>query len=189
MLVSSARHLTHGALLVAASAFLVGRAHAQSTAPRPIEVGVDGGIAHGISTGTTVLTLPGQQLRVGFFRSDVVSIEPALALNYGRGRRFNSLAVRGELGVLYHLAPDRTARQPYLRPFVGLDFSRFETKDGPGGQATDGSSGNVEFGAGVGVKLPVTSRLTVRVEGSYSRSGLSGWGVLGLSTGISFYAR
>ena len=189
MPVSSPRHRPHGALLAIASTLLVGYAGAQPTASRPIEVGVDGGITYGLGSGTMVVTLPGQQLRVGFFRSDVVSIEPAAALNYGRGRRFNSLTVRGELGVLYHLSPDRTARQTYVRPFVGLDYNRFETEDGPGGQPTDGSSGNSELGVGVGVKLPVTSRLTVRLEGSYSRSDLSGSGVLGLTTGISFYAR
>jgi hypothetical protein len=189
MLTSSTPDLTRGALLVIASVLVAGHARAQPAAPRPIEVGVDGSIAHGIRSGTTVLTLPGQQLRVGFFRSDVVSVEPAVALNYGRGRRFNSLAVRGELGVLYHLSPDRTARQPYVRPFVGLDYNRFANDNGPGGQPIDGSSGSSEVGVGVGVKLPVTSRLTVRVEGSYSNGFNSGWGVLGLSTGISFYAR
>jgi opacity protein-like surface antigen len=112
-----------------------------------------------------------------------------MGLAYARGRRFNSLAIRGELGVLYHLSPDRTARQPYFRPFVALDYDRHTSDNGPGGEPADGSGGSLELGGGVGVKLPVTSRLTVRLEGSYSRFSLSGWGVLGLSTGISFYAR
>ena len=67
-------------------------------ASRPIELGIDGGIMIGFDDpNVTVVSLPVQAFRVGFFMTDRVEIEPRLT--------FNSISGGGNrLGILFGLS-------------------------------------------------------------------------------------
>jgi hypothetical protein len=114
----------------------------------PIEFGVDGGVTIGFDDpSTTVVSIP-QAVRVGFFMTDRVSLEPRFSFNsFSQG----GVSVRSyalELGALFHPGGYRTGSRIYIRPFVGVE--------GVGG--TGGSDNDVYLGGGVGVKLPFADR-------------------------------
>lgn len=170
--------------VVALAVLSVGGA-ATAAAQRPIELGVDAGVMFDLDDPkTTALSIPVQGIRAGFFMSDKLSIEPAVAFNWIKASgedAFSTLAL--DAGVLYHLSADASRSQLYVRPVAGV------TRFGGGGEST--SQFNV--GGGIGVKLPMSERMKLRLEGSL-RHGLesddmpSGTAA-GLTIGFSFLTR
>src|SRR6476620_11060983 len=111
-------------VVLAATAILAIALPSAAQAQNPIEIGIDGGIGTNFdSPRSTSLSIPLQQLRVGFFTSPRVSIEPFGALNYGRIEGSTFTNVNFGVGGLYHFGAARSAPQPYVRPFVQLDHN------------------------------------------------------------------
>jgi hypothetical protein len=182
------------AALVAACALAASDAHAQRGAKLPVELGIDGGVTFGLDDPkVTQITIPGQRFRIGFFMSDAVSLEPAVALNYLSADDVSSTDFAGELGVLLHAAPGASGSRFYVRPFAGFDYVRFHDD-----RATNGGSSSAtrtDIGAGVGIKTPIASRLHARFEANFAHRfddsdvGDNSGNQLGLRAGLSFYTR
>jgi hypothetical protein len=123
-------------------------ADAQRRTSRPIEFGVDGGITIGFDDpNTTVVSIP-QAIRVGFFMTDRVSLEPRLNFDSFSQGGGSLRTYAAELGALFHPGGYRTGSRIYIRPFVGVE--------GVGGSGPDDDDFYV--GGGVGVKLPFWDR-------------------------------
>ena len=149
---------------------------AQASGPRrPIELGVDAALAYESSDAVDgiSLTVPVPRLRVGFFLTDAVSLEPSLQFHYARSTVENPITgdertVSGsnyelDFGLLYHFSTDRAQKQVYIRPLIGINgFSSGDDDDDD-----DTSASQVVFGVGLGVKLPSTNRLATRLEGGF----------------------
>ena len=156
-------------------------ADAQTTPAR--EYGIDAGLQFGLGdAGFTTLDVPAQRLRIGFFRTPTVSIEPYGALSYQKpegGDGFTSIGLG--TGLLYHLSTDRSQSQTYIRPFVDLSYLN-------GGDDSDTQLG---VGAGVGIKLPWQGNFAWRLEANVGyafESDLRGSGAtLGVGAGLSFF--
>jgi hypothetical protein len=176
---------------------------AQGAGPRrPIELGVDAALAYESSDPVdgVSLNVPVPRLRVGFFLSDALSFEPSLSFNYSRAtfhnditgddNTFSSTGYELDFGLLYHFSTDRTQKQDYIRPLIGLNgFS-----SGNDGDENDNSASQVVFGAGLGVKIPATSRLATRLEAGFSHRAedeprLPSSNRLYASVGLSFFTR
>lgn len=176
------RKLSLATLLLALTAV---QASAQSTAPRPIELGIDAGVTIGLDDDAfTTIDLPVQAFRIGFPLSPRVSLEPKLRINVLTGEGDTFTTYRGELGLLYHLGSDRYPGAYhraglYLRPFAGIvGFSNGESD----------SAGLL--GAGVGYKIPLVSRLSSRFEANFAHYfGDGDSNELGLLAGLSFFTR
>jgi hypothetical protein len=170
---------------------------ARAQQPHPIEFGVDAGltVTNGEETSTSV-TLPISSLRVGFYVSEKLAVEPALAFNYVSnqfGTGSSATAFRPELGLVYDLSSVRTAPQFYVRPFVGLTSISFGGDD-----ATDPPA-IWNAGAGIGVKIPMKSveRFAWRLEALYDHRFEATKGLVtihtensfGLRVGLSFFTK
>lgn len=150
-----------------------------SANPSP-EFGVDAGLQFTLDDPkTTSFQIPIQGIRMGFYVSPAISIEPSLRLNYTSfdGGHITSYGLG--LGMLYHFSTSRLANQLYVRPFVGLD-----------GISSDGGSDSAfSFGAGFGVKMPIGNRFASRFEANFSHASNDGatQNALGLLAGLSVY--
>lgn len=148
-----------------------------------IELGVDGALEIILEDPrVTTIGIPIGQFRVGFFTSPTLSWEPSLALNYvnfeGGG---DASRIRLGLGLLFHLSPDRTRPQTYLRPFGGL------TTVSNGASDTD-----AHLGFGMGFKIPwANRRLATRLEAFLQHVFTEPDGVtsVGALFGLSFFTR
>lgn len=161
------------------------QAMAQSTAPRPIELGIDAGVTIGLDDDAfTTIDIPVSSLRVGFPLSPRISLEPKLRVNVLTGQGDTFTTYRGELGLLYHFGSDRYPGAYhraglYVRPFAGIvGFS-------------DGDSDSAGLlGAGVGYKFPLVSRLSSRFEANFAHYfGEGDANEIGLLAGLSFFTR
>ena len=179
----------------AAFAVLAGIAPAAAAqlAPKlPIELGVDASIGTDDLTDATSIQVPLQRLRVGFFVSPRLSVEPGLVLTHTSGDGVSFTSFGGDVGLLAHLTgvPTGRTRTPgvFVRPFVGLSRSSFDIDAG-----TSGSTTQANVGAGLGVKLPVGDRLAWRLEGAYTRAlktdDLPAINAFALTVGLSFHTR
>jgi hypothetical protein len=163
---------------------------------RPIELGMDAALSYESqdNVSATAFTLPVTRVRAGFFLSDALSLEPAVAFRYARvtvenpitgdDRTESGSSYDLTLGLLYHFRPDRTQSQPYIRPFVGI--SGF-TGDGPSGS-------QVSLGGAFGMKIPLADRIGSRIEAGYIRRledepRFPSENVLFLGFGLSFFTR
>lgn len=165
-----------GFLAVALTASAAGAQRAS----RPIELGIDGGITVGFDNpNITLVAIPVQAFRVGFFMTDRVSIEPRFGFNSISGGGFSARTYVVELGALFHPGGYRTGSGIYVRPFGGLI--------GTGGDI--GSESDGYLGAGVGVKLPFAAgRLATRLEANFSHVfDTGGSNQLGILFGLSFF--
>lgn len=158
-------------------------ADAQKSIPRPIELGMDGGISVGFDNpNVTTVSLPVQALRVGFFMNDNISLEPRFNFNSVSGGGVSVRSYALELGALYHLGGYRKGSGLYVRPFAGIA--------GVGGDL--GSGSDAFLGAGVGVKLPFANRrLATRLEANvgHAFTDVGGSNNLGLLLGVSLFHR
>jgi hypothetical protein len=170
------------------AAFLIA---SQARAQRPIELGIDAGVSIGLGDNSvTVINIPAQAFRVGFFFNDNMSLEPKLSLNTitGSGDTFTSYLF--ELGLLYHFYregyPRRVYPPPglrsafYIRPFAGIVGT-----SGGGDSETD-----AVLGGGIGMQVPLVSRLASRFEANFAhRFGDASSNQIGLLAGLSFFTR
>lgn len=170
--------------MVAVTALTLGGA-AAAAAQRPIELGLDAGVTFDLDDPkATTLSIPVQGIRAGFFLSDKLSIEPAVAFNWIKLSGEDAFSTLGlDAGVLYHFSTDASRSQLYIRPVAGL------TRFGGGGESVS----QVTVGGGVGVKLPMAERMKLRLEGNI-RHGLENDDVpsgtaVGLTVGFSFLTR
>jgi hypothetical protein len=163
-------------------------------AKRPIELGVDASLAYesGDRFKATTLSIPVTRFRAGFFLTDAMSFEPALAIQYshitienaaGEDNTSSGTGYAFDFGLLFHFSADRTQGQTYVRPFVGLH--------GVSGDAGSASQG--VFGLGLGVKKPLVNRLAGRFEVGFSHAtddnDLPANNQVFLSFGLSFFTR
>jgi hypothetical protein len=149
----------------------------------PIELGVDAALAIGLDEPrVTTIAIPIQRFRAGFFTSPTRSFEPWLAVNFAavQGGGTSSTINLG-LGVLFHLSPDRTRTQTYMRPFGG--FTSF---------SNGASDTQATVGFGVGFKNPFANRrLATRLEAFLSHvfNDPNDFTSVGLLFGLSYFTR
>jgi hypothetical protein len=172
-------------LSIATLAATAATAGAQSSATRPVELGIDAEVAStvGSSPNFTTVAIPAGVFRIGFFVSNDLSIEPRVAINSVSGGGSTFTTYRGELGLLYHFLPgERIGSGVYLRPFAGFM-----------GQSGSGSDTQADLGIGLGTKIPFTDRLATRLEANYlhtfSSGSSTGGNQIGASIGLSFFTR
>lgn len=177
---------------LAALALTPALARAQQS--HPIEFGVDAGISvTDDDPKITTVALPVNSLRVGFYVTDRVAIEPSVTFNYTKsgGSSFSRFAP--ELGLLFDLTESREAPQFFLRPFAGLE--RLSLDGGTFG-GTDAQT-VPHLGAGVGVKIPFRSieRFAWRIEALYDHGfekdngAIPAVNTVGLKLGLSFFTK
>lgn len=120
------------------------------------ELGADAGVSLFIDDPMTVaINIPVNSIRGGYYASNTLSIEPLARINttFGKDQIGRTSYMIG-VGVLYHLTPDRTKRQTYLRPMLAIS--------GGGGP---NSLSFTHLGFGAGMKRPMfTNRLASRAE-------------------------
>jgi hypothetical protein len=168
-----------------ALALAAGDASAQrsSRGDGAVELGIDGAILFQLDDPTTtVVSIPVQDFRVGFFVGDRLEVEPRLSLTsvHSQGDSFSAYTL--ELGVLLLPNGDRVGNGFYLRPFIGTN----------GVSASGAGSDNQGYaGGGLGIKIPFADRrLATRLEANYTRGfGSGGGNAIGLLFGLSFFTR
>jgi hypothetical protein len=145
--------------------------------PSP-EIGMDAGISFGLGTPQiTTVSIPAQHIRMGFFVSPALSIEPMLGIVSVSGDAGSGTVYNLGVGALYHFATSRAANQFYVRPFVNIvGFS---------GEGT--SDSEAVFGVGGGLKIPLRDRIATRFEANFAHA--DGSDGIGLLAGLSFYTR
>ena len=167
------------AIASTASAQRTNRGGMTSVNPSP-ELGVDAGLQFTLDDPkSTSFQIPIQGIRMGFYVSPAISLEPSLRLNYTSfdGGSFTSYGIG--FGMLYHFSTSRTTNQLYVRPFIGID-----------GISGEGNSDSAfSFGAGFGVKMPIGSRFASRFEANFSHASNDGatQNAIGLLAGLSVY--
>jgi hypothetical protein len=154
-----------------------------STAPHPIELGVDGGIIFGLDNPKlTVVSIPLQDFRVGFFMSDFLELEPRFNLNSIHSAGNSLTTYNAEFGVLWMPSGDRVGKGVYFRPFLGIS----------GASVSGGGSNSSGFaGIGAGLKIPLENRrLATRLEANFAHGfDNGGTNQIGLLFGLSFFTR
>jgi outer membrane protein with beta-barrel domain len=160
-------------------------AQAQRQAPYPYEIGVDGTIArrsYDRGPDVTTVSLPVNTLRVGLFVTNQIELEPSLSfqrITVGDGDDRSQIDF--SVAAPIYFTPERTKPQFFLRPVVGL----FHVSD-PGGT-------QLNVGAGLGVKLPIDSRISTRLEAEYRHGNgsddFAAYNQFGLIVGLSVYTR
>jgi opacity protein-like surface antigen len=171
------RVLSFAALSILAVSAPLGAQRSTSVNPSP-EVGFDAAITFGLSNGGgTLVDIPAQQVRMGFFVAPNISIEPTLGFHSESGGGTTVTLYTVGAGLLYHFSPSRATNQFYVRPFIDVvGFS--------GGGVSDSRA---RFGIGGGLKIPLRDRIATRLEANFSHS--NGSDMLGLLAGLSFYTR
>jgi hypothetical protein len=173
------RTLAAGLIAITLLGTAVPAAHAQAP---PIELGVDAALSVGLDDPrVTVIAIPFQQFRVGFFMSPRTSIEPTLAINYINVEDLDdATTISIGLGVLFHMTPERTRSQIYFRPFGGFTSVEIAGESESGGN----------LGLGLGLKTPFADRLATRLE-AFLNHQFEGGGTtsVGVLFGLSFFPR
>ncbi|MEX2152593.1 MAG: hypothetical protein WD825_04590 [Gemmatimonadaceae bacterium] len=133
---------------------------------------------------TIVIDIPLDILRAGYYASDVLSIEPFASISSSFGKDQTAFtAYHIGVGVVYHLTPDRTKPQTYLRPSLAISST-----SGPG---------NLSFtflGFGAGLKKPMfNNRMASRVEAGLQHrletGGVQAATNINIQAGFSVYTR
>ncbi len=176
------------AFLLLLLAFPLNQAFGQG---RPIELGLDAGFQVSLTDAVgeferdniTVVQVPIQRFRVGFFVSDAVSIEPSVGLTYLSVSDQSLTELGAGLAFVYHFTSDASRPRVYLGAGGTLDLIDF------------GDASDTQFGAGAlfGVKLPAGNQFAVRLEAQYVRAFESddrlGASNIGAFVGFSFFTK
>lgn len=172
--------------LLAIALVVITATTASAQTPKPLELGMDAGVT--IAFGDldyTSIDIPASAFRVGFPVGTRTSLEPKLGLHVRSGDGDTFTSYRAQLGLLYHLG---SRRYPgayhragmYVRPFVGID----------GATAGDNDVTSGLLGVGLGVKVPLVSRLSSRFEVNFAHLfGDFDTNEVGLLAGLSFFTR
>ena len=163
--------------LLAVSASASAQRASSNYSPSP-EIGMDAAITFGLGNGGgTVSDIPAKAIRMGFFVSPILSIEPMFRLTSASAGGTTVTAYTIGTGALYHFSTGRAANQFYVRPFIEITgFS--------GGGASDSQA---LFGIGGGLKIPLRDRIASRFEANFAHT--NGSDMIGLLAGLSFYTR
>src|SRR4051794_4589422 len=169
--------------ILALSASASAQRSGSMTNPSP-EIGMDAGIGFRLTDPSfTTVAIPVPAIRMGFFVSPALSIEPTLGLTSVSGGGISGTDYAIGVGALYHFSPSRAANQFYVRPFVNINGSSGDL----------GSGSSVAFGVGGGLKIPLRDRIATRFEANFSHDGGRNGGgssdMIGLLAGLSFYTR
>ncbi len=161
-------------------------ATAGAQTPQPKEIGVDAGVIIGLGDNAiTTVSIPAQAFRVGFPIGTRTSLEPKFGIVIRTGNDDTYSQYRAELGLVYSLGSSRYpgAYQRaglFVRPFLGL----------AGASGGGDSDANGILGAGLGVRMPIMSRLSSRFEANFAHQfGNGDANEIGLLAGLSFYTR
>ena len=122
-----------------------------------VELGMDAGLIVSINSdvdNTTSVSVPLQRLRVGFFLSDAISLEPTLALNILSGGGETATTIEAGGSILYHLRTDPTESRLYVRGGAGLSYA----------DIGDFSASQFGISGGVGIKT-AGDPISLRFEG------------------------
>jgi len=153
-----------------------------------IEIGLDGNLTAGLDEPhVTTVNLPVQRLRVGYFISPRISIEPYGAFNWTHVSGADAVNLNLGVGGLYHFGDNPAATRWYARPFTELLYNHIDGDNGGSASSTTGA-----IGAGVGVKLPFAAqRFAWRFEGAFTQTfahgGVDAQSSLSLFAGLSFF--
>ncbi len=177
--------------VAAALCLVANAATAQSTAPRPLELGIDAGVTIELGdNAVTSIDIPVSAFRVGFPISPRTSLEPKVRLNIATGNDVTLTSYRAEVGLLYHLGSDRypgayQRAGVYVRPFLGIVGASVNVDNGE-----DSSDSAGLLGIGLGWKHPLVSRLSSRLEANFAHQfGDNDSNEIGLLAGLSFFTR
>ena len=176
-------------ILIGIASIAVAATTAGAQDPRPLELGVDAGVAILLADDPVIVVqIPVHSLRVGFPIGTRTSLEPKLSFSSQSGGGATLTEYQAALGLLYHLG---SSRYPgayhraglYVRPFAGIVGASISN-----GVDIEESDGFVGFG--VGFKVPLVSRLSSRFEANLAHRFGDGDGTeLGLLAGLSFFTR
>lgn len=177
------------------------RARSSQPASAPVsasdvkEIGMDGGLGFQSTSGqptTTLLGLPVQSVRFGFYSSSQLEWEPFGSLNYMHQSGNSGSSLGLGMGALYHFSPDRTQNQFYVRPFI--DVNHASNSFAQNGVTTTQSTTQWGLGAGFGIKMPLMDRIGSRFEVNFEHRLADGqvapsYDQFGLLAGLSYYTR
>lgn len=176
------------------------RSNASVSAPAPSapdakEIGVDGGLGFlsmANQPTTTVLGLPVQNVRFGFYMNPQLEVEPFGSLNYMHQDQSSGTQLGLGVGALYHFSQSRLANQWYVRPFLDLNHS--SNSSSQAGVTTTQSTTQWGLGAGFGIKMPLMDRVGTRFELNFEHRFADGqvapsFDQFGLLAGLSYYTR
>jgi hypothetical protein len=150
------------ASLAAAAVFaLPAFARAQAGEVPPIEYGGDAGVTALFDPSAIVLNVPVSSVRVGFFVTPRLEIEPRLNLIVAKGDGDTFTDAELTFGVLFHLSPSYTQAQTYFRPFASFSSTKFSGSDG---------ASAIGAGIGLGVKKPIGTRFAFRPELNFAHT-------------------
>lgn len=168
------------------SAFaLIGLVATAAQAQNPVEVGIDAQISFGLDDQGTSIAIPAQKIRAGFMIAPVMTIEPSLGF-FRTSNDLGSFSTTAlDVSLLYHFSPQRTARQFYLRPVVGITRSAVDIDGGASDSETD-----MNIGVAGGLKIPLMDRVGARLEAEF-RNYMTDPSVsaLNLNFGLSYFTR
>jgi hypothetical protein len=158
-----------------------------STAEGFWELGMDAAlmIATG-DPGVTTLSVPVQNVRLGYFFTPEWALEPFFSLDYVNIEDGGSIATyQLGTGLLYHFSTVRTASQLYVRPFVGFVGVNVNPEVGASDSETD-----VFLGGGLGMKWPrLGGRAALRGEVNVGYAFDAEQMTVGVQFGLSFFTR
>ena len=145
---------------------------------------MDAGVSIGFDTPrVTIVQIPEPAIRLGFYMSDRVSLEPKVGFASVHDNSGTSTAFTAQVGMLFHFENNPIGRGMYARPFVGV----------LGEKATGYSEMRSVFGGGLGVKEAFSSRFASRLEVNYSHVSKvkdePATNNLGILFGISVFSR
>ena len=149
-------------------------------AQRPVEIGMDAAFQFLFEGGATAWTLsvPIQQARFGFMASDRLSVEPRFAFShFDNGASVTAL--QAGLHLLHYFQPTAGGSRPYITVGGTLLFV----------DAGGNSDTQFQLGAGIGVLLPIVSRLFGRLEARYDRAFSPEVNQVAALFGLSFFTR
>jgi hypothetical protein len=140
--------------------------------PSRIEIGMDAGLEYimpgddgfGDSPSYTIIGIPAQWVRAGFFVSDVLSIEPTLGLARISGDDQSMTSLRMSVAGAYRFATRDGGTIPFVRGILGLD------RQSAGSDGDSESDSQVRVGAGGGLEIPAGERLFFRLSGEFHHS-------------------
>ena len=160
-------------------------------AQRPIELGVDGTIARVTSDGGdfTTIAVPLGRVRAAFYLSDLIALEPSLGFSWVDTDDASATSINLGAGLLYHFKADPTVVRPFIEGNVQLAYEKVSV------DALDIDESDTQFaiGGGVGVKIPMVSRMDLRLEAfvqhALESDALFSSTTFGALFGFSFYTR
>jgi hypothetical protein len=150
------------------------------------EIGTDATIQTTLGSGghVTTIAIPSASIRVGFYISPMVSLEPRIGLISASGGGGSATIYATSLSALLHFGGTAAGLGPYLRPFAGIR-----------GYTGSGSGHQTSVGVGFGTTVNIVSELAGRFEANFGHDFASATGagdsgnVIGANIGLSYFIR